>query len=98
MVPCKRGHVYYAGQRIRAIKHAVGAAKDFNLINAGGEDSAKIDRAANFIKRNAIQKDFVEFALTSADKQGIRWSRAGHFPEPAHPGTCRSGSSTSGVY
>src|SRR5579859_893811 len=61
--------VHHASQRVGAVKHAIGAAKDFNLVNPCGKDSTKINCAANLIERNAIEKDFVELALASADKQ-----------------------------
>src|ERR1700731_773611 len=65
----RRGHVHNACQRVSAIKDAIGTAKDFNPVDPGSEDSAKIDRASNFIQRNAIEKDFIELALASADKE-----------------------------
>ena len=66
-----RGQVHHAGQSIRTIKYAIGAAKNFNLVEAGGEDAAKIHRASNFIQGNAIQKHFVKFALTTANQKGF---------------------------
>src|SRR5258707_5161957 len=63
------GQFNYACQCVGAIRHAVGAAKDFDLVDPGSEDAAEIDRASNLIQRNTIEKDFIEFALTTADKE-----------------------------
>src|SRR5579859_8112543 len=39
--------IYNASQRVGAVKHAIGAAKDFNLVNPCGKDSTKINGAVN---------------------------------------------------
>ena len=90
-------HVHHAGQRIGAIEHAVGAAKHFNLVNAGGEDAAKIDGAADLIERNAIRSTLLNLLSPpriKSDSLIPRWP----FSRTCTPGTGRSGSSTSGLY
>src|SRR5260221_10222941 len=63
------GQVHHASHRVCAVQRAVGAAKHFDLVNAGGEDAAKIHGAANLIQGNAAEKDLVGFALSAANKQ-----------------------------
>src|SRR6266849_9735600 len=64
-----RGETYYAGHCVRTVKNTVGAAQDFNLLNAGGRQSTEVDHAANVIQGHAVEQNFIGVAVATAQKE-----------------------------
>ena len=80
-VAARRGDADHAGQRVRSVQRAVGAALEFHALKAIGLQVGEVDVAANIVDGNAIEQDFVGVAGTAADvkrRQSSHLSRLHH--------------------
>ena len=67
VVPCGVVTLIDAGDRVGAVEDAVGAAKDFDLVDGGAGEIAEIECAADVIGGNAVDEELVEVGLAAAD-------------------------------